>query len=85
MAGHLPQPVNQVRRRLNGPQILVQVQEHILRQILRPGAIAQKMIRDAEYHRLVLAHHTGEGELIAASRLGQYISCGLGRRQHRHL
>jgi hypothetical protein len=42
------------------------------------------MIRDAEHHRLMLAHDAGEGEVIAASRLGQSVLSGSGRRYHRH-
>ena len=79
MACHLAEPVDQVHRRLNGLQILVQVQKHVLSQIFRSGPVVQKMISDTEHHGLMLAHDTGKGELIPASRLGQCVFCGSRR------
>jgi hypothetical protein len=58
----------------------MQMQKHILSQVLRSGAVPQKMIRDAEHHRLMLAHDAGESEIIAASRLRQSVFSGSGRR-----
>jgi hypothetical protein len=37
-----------------------QPQEHILRDLFGGGVVAQKMICQAEYHRLIRAQHFGE-------------------------
>ena len=68
MAGHLTEPVNQVRRRLNRPEVLEKMQENFLGQLLGQRAVAQKMIGHAEHHRLVLAHNLREPGWIELRR-----------------
>ena len=55
-AGDLAKPERQVWSRPDVRPVYVQLQEHILRQLLGQGSIAQKMIRQAEHHGLVIAY-----------------------------
>ena len=39
----------------------MELQEDLLRDLLRQGAVVQKMVRDAEYHPLVFANDFRKG------------------------
>ena len=61
ITGRTAQPVDHVLRRIQRRQVLMELQEDLLRHFLRQRAIVQKMVRDAEYHPLVFAHDLGKG------------------------
>ncbi len=67
----LPKPVNQVRRRLDRADVPVKLQKNVLGQILRLRAIAQRVKRDAEDHRLMFADQVRERHLVAGAGSGE--------------
>lgn len=54
MADGAPQPPGGMRRTLNPAQLLVELQEDILREFLRAFPVAQETHREAENHRLIV-------------------------------
>ena len=65
------QPARQVRVRLDGREVAVELHEHVLRQILGRGAIGEHPARDAEHEPLVMAHQIGEGVQVAGPGSGE--------------
>ncbi len=55
------------------PQAAIQLEEHLLRQVLGCRPAAQHVQRDAEHHVLVAANQGGEGRLVAGLGLGQEV------------
>lgn len=60
----------------------MQVQKYFLRQILRQGAVLQKVPSHAEDHRLMIPDQHGERLRVALDGLSQRLFWGLGRRDH---
>ena len=61
VAGGTAQPVDHVLRRFERSQVLMELQEDLLRHFLSQGAVVQEMVRDAEYHPLVFANDLRKG------------------------
>ena len=72
------QPARQVRVRLDGRQMAVQLHEHVLGQVLGGGAIVEHPAGDPEHQPLVMAHQVGEGVQVAAPGPGQPAIPGVG-------
>src|SRR5262249_54148427 len=69
--GHLSQPEDQMRTRLDLRQVAIELQENVLRDLLAAMAVAEEVPRDAEDHRLVVGDQGGERVAVAALRAAQ--------------
>jgi hypothetical protein len=67
--GHAPQPEREVFGGLNGLDVLVQAQEHILCEIVRLIELPQHAQAKAMHHPLMRAHQRREG--LSTARLGR--------------
>ena len=72
------QPARQVRVRLDGRQVAVQLHEDVLGQVLGGGAIVEHPAGDAEDQPLMVADQVGEGVEVAAPGPGQPAIPGVG-------
>ncbi len=60
-----PQPIYEVRRRLDRSQSLIELQKNLLGQVFRQRRVLQEMVGDTENHALVLPHKLGKSQGIA--------------------
>jgi len=60
--GHLAEPVGGVLGALDGGEVAVEGEEHILSDLVGEGAVAEEVPADTEYHGLVAVHQASEIE-----------------------
>ena len=69
MAGDLSQPEGHVFRALQFIHLAIEPQKHVLRDLFGSGSVPQKVIRQAENHRLIRAQHFCESHLQRGLRV----------------
>ncbi len=82
VSGDTAEPIDQMRRGLDGCEIAVQVQEGFLGEVFGFRGIVKEMIRHTEHHGLMLADEVGEGVPVAVDGRGERLSDLVFGHQH---
>jgi hypothetical protein len=86
VAGDTTEPGDDVRWRLESRQITVELDEHILRQVLGGRTAAESVERKTEDHRLVVADEGCKSSGVALLRSRERLIQVLGHRERtRHM